>query len=167
MTAPVYPSSLPCWHTTPQTIQPKSGVIQSEMESGAVRIRRTRTMLSSIIQAETLMGLDQLVLFDAFWQFDALCGEQPVLMPLMGVDGVVADRIVRMLPDPSYEPQSGTLYKVTLKLMTVVHTGYSADAYQYLAKDGGNVVNLEYTSTLFSNPLHNFIESTLPARRVL
>lgn len=132
-----------------------------------MRIRRTRTMLSNTIQVETLMELDQLTLFDAFWQFDALCGEQPVLMPLMGADGIIADRMVRMLPDPSYEPQSGTLYKVMLKLMTVVHTGYGADAYQYLVKDGGNITSLEYTSSLFANPLYVFVETTLPTERVL
>lgn len=130
MTAPIYPSSLPCWHTTPQTIQPKSGAIQSEMESGAVRIRRTRTAISSVLSVETTMSRTQAALFFGFYEFDALCGEQPVSIPVLGLDGVSKSRLVRILPDPQHEAISGDMVKVSARLVSLESTGLTEVVYR-------------------------------------
>ena len=160
MTAPVYPSVLPCFNTTPYSLTPKSGTLQSEMESGQSRLRRIRRGYPTIIGAETTLTRAQAALFWGFWDYEANLGETAVYMPLLAEDGVVEARLVKILPDPTEENLGGNLVKIAVKMLLVRVERLSADLYEY-HRGGGSIEEIESLVAL-TNPLETLVNVTIP-----
>lgn len=160
MTTPVYPSVLPCFNATPYSLTPKSGTLQSEMESGQSRLRRIRRDYPTTISAETILTRAQAALFWGFWDYKANLGETAVYIPLLAEDGVVEARLVKMLPDPTEENLGGSLVKIAVKLLLVRMARLSADLYEYYL-DGGSIEEMESLAAL-TNPLATLVNVTLP-----
>ena len=161
MTTPVYPASLPCFNANPYSLTPKSGTLQSEMESGQSRFRRLRRDYPATISAETTLTRAQAALFWGFWDYEANLGETAVYIPLLAEDGMIDARLVRILPDPSEENIGGDLVKISLKMLLVQSARLSADTYEYY-QSGGSVEIIEAQAALFYNPLAAVTNTTIP-----
>ena len=161
MTTPVYPSVLPCFNTNPYSLTPKSGTLQSEMESGQSRFRRIRRDYPTTISAETTITRAQAALFWGFWDYEANLGETAVYIPLLAEDGVIDARLVRILPDPSEENIGGDLVKISLKMLLVQSCRLSAETYEYY-QSGGSIEIIEAQASLFYNPLLTVTNTTIP-----
>lgn len=161
MTTPVYPASLPCFNANPYSLTPKSGTLQSEMESGQSRFRRIRRNYPTTISAETTLTRAQAALFFGFWDYEANLGETAVYIPLLAEDGAIDARLVRILPDPSEENVGGDLVKITVKMLMVQSGRLSADVYEY-HQSVGSVELIEAQAALFYNPLATVTNTTIP-----
>ena len=160
MTTPVYPSVLPCFNASPYSVAPKSGTLQSEMESGQMRFRRVRRDYPTTISAETTLTRAQAALFWGFWDYGANLGATAVYIPLLAEDGVVDARLVKILPDPTEENLAGNLVKIAVKLLLVRVARLSADLYEYYLA-GGSIEELE-TMAAYGNPLATLVNMTMP-----
>lgn len=161
MTTPVYPVALPCFNANPYSLTPKSGTLQSEMESGQSRFRRIRRDYPTTISAETTLTRAQAALFWGFWDYEANLGETAVYIPLLAEDGVIDARLVRILPDPTEENIGGDSVKITVKMLLVRSGRLPAEIYEYY-QSGGSVEIIEAQVALFYNPLAAVTNTTIP-----
>jgi hypothetical protein len=161
MPVPMYPSVLPCFNANPYSIAPKSGTLQSEMESGQTRARRVRRDYATTISAEATMTRTEAALFWGFWDYEANLGDTAVYIPLLAEDGVIDQRLVRIVPDPKEEVIGGDLVKITLSLLLIQSGRLTADLYEYYLT-GGSVELIESQAALFYNPLATVTNITIP-----
>ena len=160
MTAPVYPTALPCFNATPYRIAPKSNTLKSDMESGQTRMRRMVRNYPVTIEVEAIMTRAQAALFWGFWNYDAQLGATAVYIPLLAEDGTLDARLVRIIPDPKAESLGGNLIRITLSLLTLQSNGLNQEAYQ-LCSTGGSIDTLEFLAAC-GNPLATLVNATMP-----
>jgi hypothetical protein len=131
------------------------------MESGQTRARRVRRDYATTISAEATMTRSQAALFWGFWDYEANLGETAVYMPLLAEDGVIDQRLVRIVPDPKEEVIGGALVKITLSLLLIQPGRLTEDTYEYYL-DGGSVDIIESQAALFYDPLATVANTTIP-----